>query len=142
MEPPTNCLKQIVYNTRPEIERPMLNVMDKSTYDEHSSQPLHTNFEQFQLPITILTEYNGIFNVTNKNIKVCFTPTINDDVLRAITFPPEAYGLESLREEIIRVIIENSCFTETKYPFSIQPRFLTSSGNVGVISKSLYKSRY
>ena len=41
MELPSKLLEQIAHITRPEIEEHMLVVMDKSTQDEHLSQPLH-----------------------------------------------------------------------------------------------------
>ena len=41
--------------------------MDKSTHEEHLSQPLQTNNKQFKIAVTFLTGYNGIFNVTNSN---------------------------------------------------------------------------
>ena len=47
----------------------MLIVMDKSTHEEHLSQPLQTNNKQFKIAINFLTGYNGIFNVTNANNK-------------------------------------------------------------------------
>ena len=40
MEPPSKLLEQIAFNTRPQIEEHMLIVMDKSTHEEHLSQPL------------------------------------------------------------------------------------------------------
>ena len=51
----------------------MLIVMDKSTNEEHLAQPLQTNNKQFQNVVTFLTSYNGIFNVTNSNIRIFFT---------------------------------------------------------------------
>ena len=42
MELPCKTLEQIAYNTRPKDEH-MLKDMDKSTHDEHLSQPLQTN---------------------------------------------------------------------------------------------------
>ena len=42
MELPSKLLEQIAYNTRPKIEEHMLIVMDKSTHEEHLSQPLQT----------------------------------------------------------------------------------------------------
>ena len=47
MELPSKLLEQIVYNTRPKIEKHMLIVMDKSTHEEHLYQPLQTNNKQF-----------------------------------------------------------------------------------------------
>ena len=68
MELPSKLLEQIAYNTRPKIEEHMLIVMDKSTHEEHLSQPLQTN-KQFKIAVTFLTGCNGIFNITNKNNK-------------------------------------------------------------------------
>ena len=65
MELPSNLLKQIALNTRPKIEEHMLIVMDKSTHEDHLSQPLQTNNKQFKIAVTFLTAYNGIFNVTS-----------------------------------------------------------------------------
>ena len=45
----------------------MLIVMDKSTNEEHLAQPLQTNIKQFKIAVTILTGYNGNFNVTDEN---------------------------------------------------------------------------
>ena len=47
----------------------MLIVMDQSTHEEHLSQTLQTNNKQFTIAFTLLTGYNGNFNVTNSNIK-------------------------------------------------------------------------
>ena len=47
MEIPSKLLEQIAFNTRPKIEEHMLNVMDKSTDEEHSAQSLQTNNKQF-----------------------------------------------------------------------------------------------
>ena len=75
MELPSKFLEQIVFNTRSEIEERMLKVMDKTTHEEHLSQPLHTNKKQFKIAVTFLTGYNGLFNITNK--KICFSREIN-----------------------------------------------------------------
>ena len=69
--------------------------------------------------------YNGIFNVTNKNNKLYFTVSINDDDFNQITVRPGAYEIESLNNEIKRDIIEDGCFKETNYPFTIKPSLLT-----------------
>ena len=66
MELPNKLLEQIAFNTRPKIEEHMLIIMNKSTHEEHLSQPLHTNNKQFKTTVTFLTGYHGIFNVTNK----------------------------------------------------------------------------
>ena len=69
MKLPSKLLEQIALNTRPKIQEDMLIVMDKSSHEEHLSQPLQTNNKQFEMAVTILTAYNGIFNVTSKNNK-------------------------------------------------------------------------
>ena len=67
MELPSKLLEQIAFNTRPKNEKHMLVVMDKNKHEEHLSQQLQTNNEQFRIAVTFLTGYNGIFNVTNSN---------------------------------------------------------------------------
>ena len=81
MELPSNMLEQIAFNTRPKIEEHMLIVMDKSTHEEHLSQPLQTNNKQFKIAITFLTGYNGIFNVINANKNFYFKKLIQDEDL-------------------------------------------------------------
>ena len=50
----------------------MLIIMDKSTHEEPLAQPLQTNNKKVKIAITLLTGYNGIFNVTNTKNKVYF----------------------------------------------------------------------
>ena len=69
MELPSKLLEQIAFNTRPKIEEHMLIFMDKSTHEKHLSQPFQTNNKQFEIAVTFLSGYNGIFNVTTKNNK-------------------------------------------------------------------------
>ena len=109
MELPCKLLEQIAFNTRPKIEEHMLIVMDKSTHEEHLSQPLQTNHKQFKI-VTFLTGYNGIFNITSKNNKFYFINPANEIVM--ITIPYGAYELESLDLEIKRIIIEEGHITE------------------------------
>ena len=78
MELPSKLLEQIAFNTRPKIEKHMLIVMDKSTHEEHISQPLQTNNKHIKFAVTFLTGYNGIFNVTHKNNKFYFMKSITD----------------------------------------------------------------
>ena len=126
MELPSKLLEQIAFNTRPKIEEHMLIVMDESTHEEHLSQPLQTNNKQFKIAVTFLTGYNGIFNVTNSNIKFYFMKSITDeDGSIQITIPPSAYEIESLNNEIKRIIIDEGHFTEVNYPFKIKPNFST-----------------
>ena len=124
MKLPSKILEQIAYNTRPKIEEQMLIVMDKSTHEEHLSQPLQTNNKQFKIALTFLTGYNGIFNVTNSNNKIYLKKTITDgsDFIQ-ITIPPGAYEIESLNNEIQRINIHNGHCSENDYPFTIKPNF-------------------
>ena len=126
MELPTKLLEQIAFNTKPKIEEHMLIVMDKSTHEEHLSQPLQTNNKQFKIALTFLTGYNGIFNVTNSNKKFYFTKSISDeDGFIQITISPGAYELKNLNNEIKRIIIDEEHYTEAHYPFTIKPNFST-----------------
>ena len=126
MELPSKLLEQIAFNTRPKIEEHMLIIMDKSTHEEHLSQPLQTNNKQFKIAVTFLSAYNGIFNVRSGNNKFYFTKSITDDnhyIMKII--PPGAYEIESLNYEIKRIIINDGHFTEDTYPFVIKPNFST-----------------
>ena len=126
MELPSKLLEQIAFNTRPKIEEHILIIMDESTHEEHLSQPLQTNNKQFKIAITFLSAYNGIFNVTNLNNKFYFTKSATDDEYYiVITIPPGAYEIESLNDEIKRIIIDYEHFTSENYPFEIKPNFST-----------------
>ena len=126
MELPSKFLEQLAFNTRPKIEEHMLVVIDESTREEHLSQPLQTNTKQFRIAVTFLTDYNGIFNVTNSNNKFYFKKTITDeDGFIQITIPPGAYEIESLNKEIKRMIIDEGHFSEMNYPFTLEPKFST-----------------
>ena len=133
MELPSELLEQIAFNTRPKIEEHILIVLDKSTHEEHLSQPLQTNNKQFKIAVTFLTGYNGIFNVTNANDKFYFTKSITDDDHIIITIPPGAYEIESLNNEIKRIIIDQDHYTEANYPFNIKPN-LSTLGSILEIS--------
>ena len=134
MELPSKLLEQIAFNTRPKIEEHMLIVMDKSTHEEHLSQPLQTNNKQFKIAVTFLTGYNGIFNVTNDNNKFYFKKAIQDEDFFQIRIPPGAYEIESLNDEIKRIIIEKGHYTENNYPFKIKPNFSTLGSIVEILS--------
>ena len=67
----------------------MLIVVDKSTLEESLSQPLQSIDKQFKIAVTILTGYNGIFNVTNKNICFYFARLLNVDNFCKKTFHQE-----------------------------------------------------
>ena len=99
MELPSKFLEQIAFNTRPKIEGHMLIVMDKSTHEEHLSQPLQTNNKQFKIAVTFLTGHNGIFNLTNSNNKLYFAKSISDEYgFIQIKRPPGAYEIKSLKD--------------------------------------------
>ena len=76
MELPRKILEQFSYNTRPKVGEHMMIVTDKSTHEEHLSQPLQTNNNHFKIAVTFLIGYNDIFNVTNSNKKFYFRKTI------------------------------------------------------------------
>ena len=100
--------------------------MNKSTYEEHLSQPLQTNNKQFKIAVTFLTAYNGIFNVTSSNIKFYFLKSISDEVgFIQITIPPGAYELEDLNIEIEGINIDLGHYTKANYPFTIKLNFST-----------------
>ena len=126
MELPSKLLEQIAFKTRPKIEEHMLIIMDNSTHEEYLFQPLQTNNKQSKIAITFLSAYNGIFDVTNSNIKLHFTKSITDDNhFMQITISPGAYEIESLNDEIKRNIIDLGHYTEINYPFKIKPNFST-----------------
>ena len=79
MELPSKLLEQSAFNTRPKIEGHKLIVTDKSTLEERLSETLETNIKHFKIAVTFLTGYNGIFNVTNTNIKFQFKETFTDE---------------------------------------------------------------
>ena len=96
--------------------------MDKSTHEEHLSQPLQNNNKQFKIAVTFLTGYNGFFNVKSKNNKIYFARLVTGETLW-ITIPPGAYEIESLNNETKRIIIDEGHFTEADYPFQIKLNF-------------------
>ena len=134
MELPSKLLEQIAFNTRPKIEEHMLIIMDKSVHEEYLSQPLQTNNEQFKIAVTFLTGYNGIFNVTDKNNKFYFKKAIKDEDFIQIRISEGAYEIESLDNEIKRIIIEKGYYTETNYPFRITPNFSTLGNIVEILT--------
>ena len=136
MELPSKLLEQIAFNTRPKIEERMLAVMDKSTHEEHLSQPLQTNSTQSKVAVTFLTGYSGIFNVTNSNNKFYIKKSITDaDEFIRITVPPGAYELESLNNEIKMIIIDHGHFAQDECPFTIKPNFSTLGSFIEISSQ-------
>ena len=122
---PRKLLKQIVFNRRRKIEEHLLIVVDKSTNEEHLSQPLQTNKKEFKIAVTFLTGYDGIFNVANLNKNFFFLKPIIDDDYIKISIPPGAYEIEGLNNETERINIDKEFYTETNYPFIIKPKFST-----------------
>ena len=109
----------------------MLIVMNKGTHEEHPNQPLQPNNEQLKKAVSFLTGYNGIFNVTSKNIKLFFLKANTDkDGYIQITTPPTAYDIKSLNTEIQRIIFEEEVFTEADYPFTTRPNFSKLGSNI------------
>ena len=102
----------------------MLKAIDKSTYEEHLSQPLQTNYKQFKITVTFVTGYIDIFNVPKSNNKFHFKKTIRHghDFIQ-ITIPQAAYETKSLKKEIKRIIIDEGHYTEEDYPLTIKGNF-------------------
>ena len=123
MELPRKNLEQIAFNTRPKIEEHMLKVMDKSTHEEHLFQPLQTNNKQFKIAVFLLSAYNGIFNVSNRDKKFYFRKELIDEDFIQIRILEGAYEIESLNDEIKRITIDKEHYTEANYQFSITPNF-------------------
>ena len=80
--------------------------MEKSTHEEHLFQTLQTNNKQFKIAVTWFSCYNGIFNVTNSNNRFYFKKALIDEEFIQITIYPGAYEIESLNNEIKRIIID------------------------------------
>ena len=135
MELPSKLLEQIAFNTRPKIEQQMLIVMDKSTHEEHLSQPLQTNNKQYQVAVTFLSACNGIFNVANLNYQFYFKKALIDEDFIQTTISFGAYEIESSADEIKRILIDESQYNEAEYPFRIKPNFSTLSSFVEILPK-------
>ena len=108
---PRKILEQIAFNTRPEIKEHMLIVRDKSIHEEHISQPLQKTNKQFKVAITLLTGYNGIFDITKSESKCYFAKSITDeDDFIQIVVPQSAFEFQSLNNEIEWMIIRDVHF--------------------------------
>ena len=126
MEPSSNFLERVAFNTRLKIEEHILVVKDEPTQKKQLSQPLQTINKQFKIAATFLTGYNAIFKVTNSINKFYFANSFNDGgFFIQITILSGAYEIESLNSEIERMNIYEGHFTETNYPFQIKPNFST-----------------
>ena len=105
------------------MEEHRLIVMDNCTTEEHLPQTFQTSKKQFEIAVTFLTGYNGIFKVTDENNKFCFTKSIENDDFNVLTIPEEAYELESLNDKIKKMNIKETHFKEGNYPFVINLNF-------------------
>ena len=121
MELSSKILEQIAFITRPNIDEHMSIIMNKSTHKEHLSQPLQTNIKQFEITVTKLTGYNGIFIVTNKNNYFSLNASFNDNDFNQVTPPQKSFEIESLHNQLSRIIIEEGFLTEVNYPITIKP---------------------
>ena len=93
-----------------------------NTYLNHCKQIK----KQLKKAVIFLTGYNGIFNVTNSNNIFYFLKSVTDeDVYITKTILPGAYEIESLNNEIKRIIIDEGHYTEANYPFNLKPKFST-----------------
>ena len=127
MKLPSKILKQIAFNTRSKVEVHMLIVLDKSLHEEHLTLPLQNQNKLFKVAITFITVFNGSFDVTISNNKPCFAKSITDkDGFTQISIPPRAYEIESLDNEIKRIVTEEGYFTEATHPKKTRPNFSTS----------------
>ena len=52
MDLPSKLLEQIAYNKRSRIEEHIVVDMNKTTHEEHLSQPLQTKNKQFKIAVT------------------------------------------------------------------------------------------
>ena len=137
MELRSKLLEQIVFNTGPKIEEHMLIVMDKSTHEKRLSQPLQNNNKQFKVAVTFLTGYNGIVNVTNSNNRFYFKKSNTEEDFIQIFIPHGAYEIESLNNEIKRIIIAKGLYSENENPFTIKPNFITLRSIVQTLPQGL-----
>ena len=133
MELFSKLLEQIVFNTRGKIQKHKLIIMDKSTHEEHLSQPLQTNNKQFKLAVSFLRAYNGIFNVTNSKNSFYFKKALIDEGFIQITIRPGASEFESSDDETKRNIIDENHYTEAKFLFRIKPNFSTLGSSVEIL---------
>ena len=109
--------------------------MDKSTHEEHLSQPLQTNNKHFKIAVIFLTGYNSFFNNTNSSIKPFFMRSFTDGDFIQIIIPHGAYEVESLKNEIKRIIIDKGYYSENNYPFQIKPNFSTLGSIIEILAE-------
>ena len=84
----------------------------------------------------VLSGYKGIFKVTKSIIRFYFKKTITDEEgFIQITKPPGAYEIESLDDEIKRIIVDEEHYTEANYPFKIKSKFSTLGSIIEISSQ-------
>ena len=104
------------------IQESLLIVEDRSTHEEHLSQPLKTNDKQHKVAVTFLTCCNGNFNITKI---ILFARAIDIDNFSKISLNLGADELESLDKETKMLIIEEGFFHESNHPFKVKTKFST-----------------
>ena len=137
MDLPGKLLEQKAYNTRPKIEEHMLNIMDKSTQEEHLLQPVQTNNKQFKIAVTLLSAYNGKFNVTNTNNRFYSKKSLIEEDFIQIRIPEGGYEIESLNDEIRGTFIDGEHYTEAKYPFKTKRKFSTLGSIIEILQPAM-----
>ena len=130
MELSNKTLDQIAFNTGAKIEEHMLIVMDKSIHELFLNEALQTNNKQFKIAITFLTDYNGIFNITEANNKFSYiTP---EKMIVDIEIPKGAYELEAIDLEIKRLMVSNGDSDGETFPITIKPNFNTQESIIEI----------
>ena len=74
-------LERNAFKTRDKNEERMLIVIDKTIPEEQLAQLLQTKNKHFKLPVTFVTEYNGIYNIIEQNKKHYFAKLLTKTVL-------------------------------------------------------------
>ena len=104
----------------------MLSIMNKSTREEFLQIPLQTNHRKFKVAVTLLTGYNGIFNIIDKNYKFFYLTHTN--MPKEIIIPPDNVkktdDITSFNTKIKELIVEVGDATGENYPFLIRPNFV------------------
>ena len=103
----------------------MLNVMNQSTQEEHSSQPLRSTSKQFKIAVTSLCGYIGSSKVTKKIYQICSTRSTNDKDISKFSLPIDVSEIRSLNAGGKRNILEKVLFTGATHPCKMRPKFST-----------------
>ena len=89
-------MEKKAFNTRHNVEKHMLIVMDVSIHEQNSCEPKQAKKGQLKLAVAFLPDYKGIFNVTNKNNNFIFVSAFEGAEYYVIIIPPGAYDIKSL----------------------------------------------